>query len=389
MFCITVEQGVANFVPKTWAHEEKVGYDKFELAAVLVKDGFRANEIMMTTRDYILTLRAGPLNGIIDKNSQRFIEFYEREIDVFVGVMADLGLMKLVNTCLAIYKKDPRKSRKSKSKLTTVPGSDKEVKAVDKGSTSGKPSTQTTAKAGPPPKKPAGRGAMGAKKPAQSAGEEEEEPESKEDDEDDGEDGEGEGADIIYFDPKTGQIGKVSRALCIAKDIIVTKDEQGEEINDGIIEDKHEKSHLNWELKKVEKKKPKEGSWLDEIKAEKAAKKAAENGGEAPKAIPKSSGHKKSKGGSAFGNAMNGTSSSKSKKPLKSSSAHGKKPPSSNNGDTPLTASSNHTSSNEAKRLADFDGIYKTASAKPSSSGWSTVKPETVELNPKSKQTKE
>jgi hypothetical protein len=382
-----VEQGVANFVPKTWAHEEKVGYDKFELAAVLIKDGFRANEIMLRTRDYIFTLRAGPLHGIMDKNSQRFIEFYEREIGVFVDVMADLGLMKAVKTCLTIYKKDPRKSRKSKSKSITVPDLDKEVKVADKGSTPGKPAAKTTAKAAPSPKKPAGKGAAGAKKPAPSGAGEEEEPESKEDEEDDGEDGEGEGADIIYFDPKTGQIGKVSRALCIAKDIIVTKDEQGEEINDGIIEDKHEKSHINWELKKMEKKAPK-GNWLDEIKAEKAAKKLAENGGVEP--ITKSSGHNKSsKGGNSFDNAMNGASSSKSKKsgkkPLSSSKTSESSPakaPSKNLVDSPTKISPNAP----AKQLADFDGMYKTASAKPSSAGWSTVKPETETLNPNTKQ---
>ena len=367
-------------MPKTWAHEEKVGYDKFELAAVLIKDGFRANEIMLTTRDYILSLRAGPLHGIIDKNSQRFIEFYEREISVFVDVMADLGLMKAVKKCLAIYKKEPRKSKKSKAKSITVPDSDKQVKAVDKGSTPGKPSTKTAAKAAPPPKKPAGGGAAGAKKSTPAGAKEEEEPESKEEEEDDGEDGEGEeGPDIIYFDPKTGQIGKVPRALCIAKDIIVTKDEQGEEINDGIIEDKHEKSHINWELKKVEKKKPKEGNWLDDIKAEKAAKKLAENGGvEPPKAVAKS--HKKSSK-SAFDNAMNGTSSSKSKK-------SGNKPSSSSKtSDTspkaPLSEPGSSKSTNAQAGLADFDGMYKTASAKPSSVGWSTVKPETETLNPK------
>ena len=384
-----MEQAIANFVPKTWAHEEKVGYDKFELAAVLIKDGFRANEIMLTTRDYILSLRAGPLHGIIDKNSQRFIEFYEREISVFVDVMADLGLMKAVKKCLAIYKKEPRKSKKSKAKSTTEPDSDKQVKTVDKGSTPGKPSTKKTAKAAPPPKKPAGGGASGAKKPIPSGAAEEEEPESKEEEEDDGEDGEGEGADIIYFDPKTGQIGKVPRALCIAKDIIVTKDEQGEEINDGIIEDKHEKSHINWELKKVEKKKPKEGNWLDEIKAEKAAKKLAANGGvEPPKAVAKS--HKKSSK-SAFDSAMNGTSSSKSKKSGKKPSSSSKtsdtspkaplsEPESSNLLDSPKK------STNAQAGLADFDGMYKTASAKPSSTGWSTVKPENETLNPNTKQ---
>jgi hypothetical protein len=386
-----VEQGLANFVPKTWAHEEKVGYDKYELAAVLIKDGFRANEIMMATRDYILTLRAGPLNGIIDKNSTRFIEFYEREIHVFVDVMADLGIMKLVKSCLDIYKKAPRKSRKSKAKSTPVPSVEKEVKVPEKGgSTPGKPGSKTAGKAAPPPKKQGGKGAAGANKPPPSGAEEEEEPEAKEDEEDDGEGGEGDaGPDIIYFDPKTGQIGKVPRALCIANDIIVTTDEAGEETNAGVIEDPSEKSHLNWELKKVEKKKPK-GNWLDEIKAEKAAKKAAENGGEVPKPIAKSSGHK---------------SASKSKKvPKPSTSSQGKKPSSSSA--APLKTASEHnaamdaseaaaeaaaTNSNsnspnvQAKRLADFDGIYKTTSAKPSSSGWSTVKPETVELNPKSK----
>jgi hypothetical protein len=73
------------------------------------------------------------------------------------------------------------------------------------------------------------------------------------------------------------------RDKCVAESkLIIGKDDEGEEINCGVIEDDKEKQKLLLLLKKLEKQKPAPPSWLDDIKKEKATKKADEevkNGG--------------------------------------------------------------------------------------------------------------
>ena len=73
--------------------------------------------------------------------------------------------------------------------------------------------------------------------------------------------GEGEGEDddskqeIIYFDIKTGTIGRISRSKCSEQGIIVTQDDEGQEQMDGGVDDEEEKEQLIWLLKKGMKQK--------------------------------------------------------------------------------------------------------------------------------------
>ena len=61
--------------------------------------------------------------------------------------------------------------------------------------------------------------------------------------------------EIIYFDVKTGTIGRVSRSKCREKGIIVTQDDEGQEQLDGGVDNEEEKEQLIWLLKKGMKQK--------------------------------------------------------------------------------------------------------------------------------------
>jgi hypothetical protein len=282
-----VEEAVGAFCPKTSAYEEKVGYDKFELGAVLIKDGFHPYEIMLTSRDFITELRDGPLKGtILDKNALSIMDFYVRGIQSFVDIMADLGLMKLMTKCVKIYEDAPRPDPKDEPGLFEEPNDENgEEGFPNRGKgpdgTSGDTTTQTRGK------KKKGKSTIdfsGGKKP--NTGDDDEfEPKGPEEDVDmDPPPAEGDGGDavkLIHFDPKTGEIGILMRDKCVAEsELIVGKDDEGEEINCGVIEDDKEKQKILLLLKKLEKQKPAPPSWLDEIKKEKATKKTDEEGDE-------------------------------------------------------------------------------------------------------------
>jgi hypothetical protein len=70
-----------------------------------------------------------------------------------------------------------------------------------------------------------------------------------------GEEGDDSKEEIIYFDVKTGTIGRISRSKCMEKSVIVTQDDQGEEQLDGGVENDEEKEQLIWLLKKGMKQK--------------------------------------------------------------------------------------------------------------------------------------
>jgi hypothetical protein len=69
---------------------------------------------------------------------------------------------------------------------------------------------------------------------------------------------EGDGGDddfIIYFDMKTGTIGKIPRNVCASNSFIISNNEGGEEVMEGEIEDDDAKERLIWDMKKAMKNK--------------------------------------------------------------------------------------------------------------------------------------
>lgn len=271
------EVAVNKYCPKTSQEEDEVGYDKFELCAVLVRDGFNAYDSMLSSKDFVTQLRDGRLQGILNQNTLKIMDFYFRSVQSFVDVMADLGLFKLMERCVQVFKGKSRpkpKTKKTNEANLTADGQPAEKLASKHGLGLDTPSmihavgqdgsvaqnNQAT-----PPYMSTAKNAT-AKEDFSPSPEEEE---KSEEEDDGGEDG----GKIIYFDPKTGSIGLISRDQCIEKsELFVVKDEEGNDVNNGVIEDEDEKQQIIWMLKKLERKQAKEESWIDEMKKEKAKK---------------------------------------------------------------------------------------------------------------------
>ncbi len=110
------EASIEAYVPKTKALEKKCGYTKFELAAVLVRDGFRAYGLMTATRDYLVSLvtEGGALSEVLKPNQLTIAMYYLLRLEAFQEFMADLGMYQMMEQCVEIYKIRPRNKKKKK-----------------------------------------------------------------------------------------------------------------------------------------------------------------------------------------------------------------------------------------------------------------------------------
>lgn len=122
-----VEKEVAKFCPKTSKDVDKIGYDKYELGAILIEDGFHVYEIMLTNLEFITQLCNGPLEGVLDKNELTIMDYYGREIQSFVDVMRDLGLVNLMKQCMAVYQEETRPPRDEATDVLLAPVEDDPV----------------------------------------------------------------------------------------------------------------------------------------------------------------------------------------------------------------------------------------------------------------------
>ena len=110
------EASIEAYVPKTKALDKKCGYTKFELAAVLVRDGFRAYGLMTATRDYLVSLvnEGGALSEVLKPNQLTIAMYYFLRLEAFQEFMADLGMYQMMEQCVEIYKIRPRNKKKNK-----------------------------------------------------------------------------------------------------------------------------------------------------------------------------------------------------------------------------------------------------------------------------------
>lgn len=241
------EKEIARFMPTTGAEETAMGYDKFELGAVMIEDGFHVYEHLKTTKDIIQHLQGKVLNDVLQSNKLSIIQFYLRQIQTFCDVMADLGLFGLMERLMEIYQIKPRSKTKPEKPLLPPPPppspkkekKEKPPRVLDPNVNYTRRSAYTGGYFDP------FSGTQPGKEEVESSDDEEEDPEG---------DGEDEDNDfIIYFDMKTGTIGKIPRSVCVKDNFIVSKDDAGNETMQGEIEDDAEKEQLIWDMKKAMK----------------------------------------------------------------------------------------------------------------------------------------
>lgn len=93
-----IVEKVESLVPGTMSLERRVGYTKFHMGAVLLRDGFREYGRMSLSADVIEQLIVH-LDGIADKLILVNMNYYIQKLQSFCDVMADLGLFKAMLKC--------------------------------------------------------------------------------------------------------------------------------------------------------------------------------------------------------------------------------------------------------------------------------------------------
>jgi hypothetical protein len=177
-----------------------------------------------------------------------------REIDSFCDTMADLGLFKLMKKCNELYSIRPRNKKK---KVFTRSGSD----ALSDTSDSDNPNKGrmlrrskvdfksimdkgwTSAVQGGEVHDPSS-GTGISEEGTDVTGQGPEEPDEPEEETD----------FIYYYDPVTEKVGKIGRRKCMSENLIIRRDEDGKEQQDGAVEEwegDEGKSKLIWKFKEA------------------------------------------------------------------------------------------------------------------------------------------
>jgi len=123
----STEKLLHQFMPTTQEVEEKMGYNKFELGAVLIADGFEVYEILKGVKDITTLMMKTSLEQATSSNSKGVMTFFIRQVDTFADVMADLGLLNLMEKVVEVYQKYPRNSPQRKK---AAPAAKEEEAAV-------------------------------------------------------------------------------------------------------------------------------------------------------------------------------------------------------------------------------------------------------------------
>jgi len=112
------------YVPKTSHASKKAGYTKFDLAAVAIRDGFRVYGLMCATKDYLagLVTEGGPLESVLRDNQLATVMYFFVCLEAFAETMADLGIYRVMEDCVEVYKVRPRGKKKKKSKNNSGDG---------------------------------------------------------------------------------------------------------------------------------------------------------------------------------------------------------------------------------------------------------------------------
>jgi hypothetical protein len=84
------------FVPSTRSEEKELGYSKFQMGAVLVRDGFTIYGRLSMISSIAKSLREGALAEVADKQILEMIDYFDLCFRRFCDLMADLGLYEFM-----------------------------------------------------------------------------------------------------------------------------------------------------------------------------------------------------------------------------------------------------------------------------------------------------
>lgn len=430
---VATERKVQELMPKTNADEERFGFDKFELAAVLLEDGFHGYDAMIKMRQDLESI----IGHLVHENTNEIaiIHQYSDSVESFIKVMEDLKLVRIMNHCVDVVYKGTKRPKakppppppdedeaqelpedssicsdpdgdnleavaapaKSGRKTKSSPANSDDI-ASTKDKKKKKPTGKSKAPVSTKKKKPtkkkgyatddteeafeednAGSSKPSKRKSKMSQTPPPRKPNEDDDSSDDSDDSEKEDEDedenengvaefLIYFDPKTNSIGRIPRQVAATKSTLVVDKSSGEEQYKNLVEDQDEKQQLIFKLKKLERQKPQEESWLEAIKREKAAAKAKN----APKkkfnkSTARISRRNSNQGGKKTGIGI-GTSTLGSGGNYKSPLGVNKKKADTPSFQNPLEDGSSKKGKGKPKNYQDK---YKYIAEKPDSSGWS------------------
>ena len=147
----------------------------------------------------------------------------------------------------------------------------------------------------------------------------------------------------------------------MASELMFVSDGQGGAENNGVIESLEEKAKVVWLLKKLEKKKPKEGEWLENIKKEKALKAKEGNAKKSSVRVTKDS-------------VTQSQLKAKPKRPVRKLSSSNEAGPKAAGFKNPLEQSTGPKPNKSG--VQDYHGMYQKVAPKPADGGWNKVTPD-------------
>ena len=94
----TVEQ-LDQLIPSTGKDEKKMGFTKFHLGAVLIRQGFHQYITMKAIEDAIIGIKE-KIADVADKQQLELFAMYEKKFQRFCDIMADLNLYEIMMKCV-------------------------------------------------------------------------------------------------------------------------------------------------------------------------------------------------------------------------------------------------------------------------------------------------
>jgi len=95
----TFIEKLQKLAPKTGAEEKKMGYNKYLLGAVLIRDNFSVYELLLSASETLHEMKDDCLKEVADHQLLDQITYYGKNFKNFCDLMADLSLYEVMLAC--------------------------------------------------------------------------------------------------------------------------------------------------------------------------------------------------------------------------------------------------------------------------------------------------